>query len=262
MYEVTVLRHKLVEGLAMGEAFRRAIAAGISPRGVEALRDILPECGYALADATQDGPAGLRLLEALQPELAVVGAAMPGMDGMAFVRRARALRLDIQPAIVLLRPQGMGLPGESTLGALGAAVIDQPPGAEALVRALEGLREWRRTLPPDRAERLEALLDAVGVPRHPGRDCLIRAITCVWHDRRRVRGLKKGLYPDIARQTGLTPAQVERAMRHAIEVAWRTGEIEQQHRIFGDTIDARRGKPTCGEMIAQLAEELRWEGRQ
>ena len=85
----------------MGEAFRRAIAAGISPRGVEALRDILPECGYALADATQDGPAGLRLLEALQPELAVVGAAMPGMDGMAFVRRARALRLDIQPAIVL-----------------------------------------------------------------------------------------------------------------------------------------------------------------
>ena len=49
-------------------------------------------------------------------------------------------------------------------------------------------------------------------------------------------------------------------LRHVIDAAWRTGEIEQQHRLFGDTIDARRGKPTCGEMIAQLAEELRWEG--
>jgi hypothetical protein len=45
-----------------------------------------------------------------------------------------------------------------------------------------------------------------------------------------------------------------------IEVAWRTGEIDEQARIFGDTIDARRGRPTCGEMIAQLADILRWEG--
>ena len=66
-------------------------------------------------------------------------------------------------------------------------------------------------------------------------------------------------YPEVARQTGLSPAQVERALRHAIDAAWRNGAIEHQHRIFGDTIDARRGKPTCGEMIAQLAEELRWE---
>ena len=74
------------------------------------------------------------------------------------------------------------------------------------------------------------------------------------------RALRDALYVPVARETNLTPAQVERAMRHAIEVAWRTGEIEQQHRIFGDTIDARRGKPTCGEMIAQLADILRWEG--
>ena len=58
-----------------------------------------------------------------------------------------------------------------------------------------------------------------------------------------------------------TQEQAERAMRYAIDAAWRTGQIDNQHRIFGDTIDARRGKPTCGEMIAQLAEELRWEGR-
>ena len=50
------------------------------------------------------------------------------------------------------------------------------------------------------------------------------------------------------------------AICHVIDCAFRTGEIERQHRIFGDTIDARRGKPTGGEMIAQLADILRWEG--
>ncbi len=245
----------------MSEAYRRAVAAGICRQGVRALEGILGECGWCLAGTAQDGPSGLRLLEALQPELAVVGAVLPGKDGVAFARCTRRLRLDIQPAIVLLRPPGMRLPEEERLGAIGAAVVDQPATVSALEAALEGLDRWRQSLPPDRSERLEALLDGLGVPRHPGRDCLTRAIALVWHDRRRIRGLKKGLYPQIARQTGLSPAQVERAIRHVIEVAWRTGEIEQQHRIFGDTIDAGRGKPICGEMIAQLAEELRWEER-
>ena len=84
----------------------------------------------------------------------------------------------------------------------------------------------------------------------------------VWADRRLLRALKAALYPRACLGTGLTPVQAERAIRHVIDVAWREGAIEQQHRIFGETIDARRGKPTCGEMIAQLAEELRWEGRQ
>ena len=59
---------------------------------------------------------------------------------------------------------------------------------------------------------------------------------------------------------GMTPAQAERAIRYVIDAAWRTGAMEEQNRIFGDTIDARRGRPPCGEMIAQLAEHLRWEG--
>ena len=68
------------------------------------------------------------------------------------------------------------------------------------------------------------------------------------------------VYPEAARPLGGTPAQAERAIRHVIEVAWRRGDIEAQNELFGDTIDARRGRPTCGEMIAQLADILRWEG--
>ena len=121
---------------------------------------------------------------------------------------------------------------------------------------------WRRQEDGDftgDVKRLEALLDALGVPEHPGRECLRRAVALAWADRRTLRALRASLYPRACAETGLTPVQAERAIRHAIDVAWREGAIEQQHRVFGETIDARRGKPTCGEMIAQLAEELRWE---
>ena len=245
----------------MSESRRCAVSAGLTGAALDALREALEAAGWSLVAEAPDGPGGLRLVREREPDAVIAGAVMPGMDGAAFARAVGALRLNLRPAVLLLRPAGLYLPGGAALADLDAAVLDFPVNGPALRRALEGLADASATLPPERAARLEALLDALGVPRHPGRDCLALAIALVWRDRRRLRTLKRDLYPALCRQTGLSPAQAERAMRHAIDVAWRTGEIDAQHRIFGDTIDARRGKPTCGEMIAQLAEELRWEGR-
>lgn len=243
----------------MGVEGSRAVAVGLYGGRIPALEEALVDCGYALAGLAPDGTTGLGLLQALQPTLALVNAVMPGMDGVAFARRARALRLVIQPDILLLAPSGLRLPEPDSLPALGVVTLETPVDADRLKAALDALSKRPRTLPEDKAARLKALLDALGVPLHRGRDCLVLAVTLAWHDAGRVASLKDGVYPEVARQTGLSPAQVERALRHAIDAAWRNGAIEHQHRIFGDTIDARRGKPTCGEMIAQLAEELRWE---
>ena len=243
----------------MGAEDRRAVTVGLYGASAAALREAIEACGYRLAGQTLDGAAGLGLLSALQPRLAVVGAVMPGMDGAAFARRVRSLRLVVQPDVLLLKPAGMRLPEGESLPALNAMVLETPVDAARLRQALEALEGRPKALPGDKAKRLTGLMDALGVPRHPGRECLALAVTLAWHDAGRVASLKNDIYPEVARQTGLTVAQVERALRHAIDAAWRNGAIEHQHRIFGDTIDARRGKPTCGEMIAQLAEELRWE---
>ena len=239
----------------MGVRRGRAVAVGIPGRDLAALA----ENGFDLAGSAESGPEGLRLIEAAQPDLVLAAAIMPGMDGVAFARRARALRLNLRPDILLLKPPGLRLPGESNLAALGTLAMDAPLTGEKLAAALTRLGEMGQALPPQVAAKLRAMLDALGVPPHPGRECLARAVALVWRDRRRLRGLRKDLYPELARRTGLSPAQVERAIRHVIGVAWRDGDIEQQHRLFGDTIDARRGQPTGSEMIAQLAEELRWE---
>ena len=69
------------------------------------------------------------------------------------------------------------------------------------------------------------------------------------------------LYPVIGMRCGVNARRVERAMSHVIDLAWAGGDIDRQYGIFQNTIDAQRGKPTCGEMIAQLAELTRMEGR-
>ena len=226
----------------MGMEGSRAVAVGLYGGRVQALDKALADCGYALAGLAPDGATGLGLLQALQPRLALVNAALPGMDGVDFAKRVRALRLVVQPDILLLAPPGLRLPERDSLPALGVVALESPVDADRLKAVLNALCKRPRALPEDKAARLNCL-----------------AVALAWHDAGRVASLKDGIYPEVARQTGLTVAQVERAVRHAIDAAWRNGAIEHQHRIFGDTIDARRGKPTCGEMIAQLAEELRWE---
>ena len=80
-----------------------------------------------------------------------------------------------------------------------------------------------------------------------------------WRPAPRAPRLTTALYPLVGRRHGVSARKVEQSMRYAIELAWKRGRIDEQYRIFRGTIDAQRGKPTCGEMIAQLADILRME---
>ena len=121
-------------------------------------------------------------------------------------------------------------------------------------------REGARRVPEKTAARLEQLLTRLGLPNREGRAFLNKAILCAWQDGRLLQALTKRLYPMVAECFGVDAKKVERDMRRTIEYAWKYGAIDEQYAIFGGTIDAQRGKPTCGEMIAQLADILRLEG--
>ena len=74
-----------------------------------------------------------------------------------------------------------------------------------------------------------------------------------------INQITKSLYPEIAKKFGTTPSRVERAIRHAIEVAWGRGEVDLMENIFGYTVSAAKGKPTNSEFIAMIADKLRLE---
>ena len=72
-----------------------------------------------------------------------------------------------------------------------------------------------------------------------------------------INQITKQLYPDLAKKYKTTPSRVERAIRHAIEVAWNRGQVETVENIFGYTVNSNKGKPTNSEFIAMIADKLR-----
>ena len=218
-----------------------------------ALTGLLETCGYSPVNAARDLPSALTVISKRRFALALTTAALPGGDGLELARRITMLPLARYPDVLILSPEGFLLPDPSRLAEYGAAMLT---AVEGLPDAANALREGERPLTPARSARLKRLLDRLGIPCHRGREVLARAVALVWRDRENIRNI----FPAAGRPFGLTGPQAERALRHAIEAAWTGGKMEEQQSIFGDTTDAERGRPTCGEMIARLADILRREG--
>lgn len=102
------------------------------------------------------------------------------------------------------------------------------------------------------------MIHQIGVPAHiKGYQYLRRAIMMVIEDEDLINLVTKRLYPAVAQTYGTTASRVERAIRHAIEVAWDRGDIDTINSYFGYTIQSSRGKPTNSEFIALIADKLR-----
>lgn len=106
------------------------------------------------------------------------------------------------------------------------------------------------------------ILHQVGVPAHiKGYQFLRDAILLAVEDHEYINAVTKRLYPEIAKRNGTTASRVERAIRHAIEVAWDRGDVDTLNGYFGYTIHSLRGKPTNSEFIAMIADKIRLDKR-
>lgn len=123
-------------------------------------------------------------------------------------------------------------------------------------------QKTRTTIPKETAEDLEVVvtkwLHEMGVPAHiKGYHYLREAIMMSVEDIEMLNSITKILYPTIAKKYQTIPSRVERAIRHAIEVAWSRGNMEMFDSIFGYTINISKGKPTNSEFIAMIADKIR-----
>lgn len=102
------------------------------------------------------------------------------------------------------------------------------------------------------------LMHEVGVPAHiRGYDYIRDSILLSLENRNMLKAITKDLYPTVAKNNNTTASRVERAIRHAIEVAWGRGDIDTLNSIFGFTVKSSKGKPTNGEFISMLTERIR-----
>ena len=106
--------------------------------------------------------------------------------------------------------------------------------------------------------RVTKMIHDVGVPAHiKGYQYIREAIILSISNDNMINNVTKLLYPTLAKKFGTTPSRVERAIRHAIEVAWNRGQIEMHEKIFGYTVNSNKGKPTNSEFIAMVADRIR-----
>ena len=137
-------------------------------------------------------------------------------------------------------------------------VADREAEREQVRQELRKLLEYNRLGKFDPEQEVRKILLELGAPDHlVGHAYVVQGILLVVQDRMYINNITFGLYPQLAVMFDTTPARVERAIRHLIEVTWARGDYEILNRYFGNTISASKGKPTNGEFIARLANEIR-----
>ena len=223
------------------------------------LREIIEKTdGFTVVGATGDGAEAIQIIERLRPDLAVIDLVLPGIDGLGVLRQLK--RQESKTKVLMLSACFTDqIVGEAmNLGAV--YFFSKPCMVEALLERMQAVFG-----PPVTAEerasalknQVTSVIHEIGVPAHiKGYQYLREAIIIAVDDMEVINAVTKVLYPAVAKRFATTPSRVERAIRHAIEVAWDRGDLETLQKYFGYTVSNAKGKPTNSEFIAMIADRL------
>jgi len=217
---------------------------------------------FAIAGVANDGEQAMQLLEERRPDILVLDLMLAKKDGLSVLKSMAGW--DRRPAVVATSGFMTDYVASAAAGLGVAYLILKPCDMEALVDRLEELRgDTARSISVRRApgQSIEALVTGIiheiGVPAHiKGYQYLREAIIIAVNDMDVINAITKVLYPQVAKTFQTTPSRVERAIRHAIEVAWDRGDLDTLQRFFGYTVSNTKGKPTNSEFIALIADKL------
>ena len=218
-----------------------------------------------------DGMEALERAAELQPDLMLLELVLPKLDGLEVLRRLREQDAHCRVIVLSGFVNGKVIAECSACGA--DYFIPKPCDVQALIARIRQLSfdlprtpgvgvDFRRKEEPSYQDAdLEAIvtdiIHEIGVPAHiKDYQYLREAIILTIKDMDMINAVTKVLYPEVAKRFGTTPSRVERAIRHAIEVAWDRGDVETLQRFFGYTVSGIKGKPTNSEFIAMIADNL------
>lgn len=223
-----------------------------------------------LVAVAENGVEVLELVSQYHPDVLILDVIMPHLDGIGVLERLARDQRETRPKVIALTAFGQESLTQR-MHSLGADYfILKPFSLEVLAQRVRQLVNGPVTTSvagpagPTRSLDLEVtqIIHEVGIPAHiKGYLYLREAILMVIDDVGLLSLVTKELYPSVARKFKTTPSRVERAIRHAIEVAWNRGNLTAIHKIFSHTVSKERGKPTNSEFIAMVADKLRMESR-
>lgn len=225
---------------------------------------------------TADGIEAVRLNEELRPDALVTENVLQRLDGLGVLQRILEKHGGHKPVSILMSGIVNGHV-TSQAAAYGVSyVMLKPCHMPTLVTRIRELcrSSELRTVTnqpvakiarpaPSLETEVTEIIHEIGVPAHiKGYQYLREAIIMAVKDMEAINAVTKILYPEVARKFSTTPSRVERAIRHAIEVAWDRGDIETLQKYFGYTVSNIKGKPTNSEFIAMIADMIQLRHRE
>lgn len=228
-------------------------------------RDIIRTQGdMDLVAETSDGIEVMELINKFHPDVVLMELALTRQDGMEVLRKLSETQSG--PSVIVLSAF-VNAKVVSECSALGAVYFIPKPCDMDSVLAHMRLTQQSKGYPgvpvltgpaePSLEAMVTEVIHEIGVPAHiKGYKYLREAIIMTVEDPEMINGVTKILYPAVARAYSTTPSRVERAIRHAIEVAWDRGDVDTLQKYFGYTVSGVKGKPTNSECIAMIADNL------
>jgi two-component system response regulator (stage 0 sporulation protein A) len=231
------------------------------------IRQMMEESGdFEVVGDTGDGQEAWRLVVEQHPALLVTDLVLPGLDGFALLRRCADLG-EICPRVIVVSAfcgrQTVAEAAELGVWAFLPKPVNGPSLLEHMRRAMRTEDAGEESVSPALEAQVTAIIHEIGVPAHiKGYQYLREAILIAVADMDVINAVTKVLYPEVARRFDTTASRVERAIRHAIEVAWDRGDLETLQKYFGYTVNSAKGKPTNSEFIAMIADRLSLQMKQ
>lgn len=235
----------------------------------EASRNALSSYGVELLSAPKDGIKLLDEISEKKPQVIIMDAFMSGLDAAGVITALSRLEPEIIPGVIVTSAFGSPKLEREMLDAGADCFMTRPFDYGRLAMKLHELAR-ERSVPkkgiitrfPKPTSELEVtvteIIHQIGVPAHiKGYHYLRYAIMSAVETPEIINAVTKQLYPDVAKHFSTTASRVERAIRHAIEVAWDRGDVDVLNSYFGYTIHTSRGKPTNSEFIAMISDKLR-----
>ena len=239
------------------------------------VKDCFLRAGCRYIEEAVNGEDALARISRQHPDIVIIDIWMSKVDGLSVVRSAKTMSYgnDKPPIIIMTSPISNQNIFVQALQAGADLCLIKPINQSNLIEYAETMLKNRNSkaeeqsgahekTEPDNTPDIEAqvtrIIHQIGVPAHiKGYQYLRTAILLTVKDSDIINSVTKVLYPSVAKKYQTTTSRVERAIRHAIEVAWDRGDVDTLNSYFGYTIQNNRGKPTNSEFIAMIADNLR-----
>ncbi|MCQ2450361.1 MAG: sporulation transcription factor Spo0A [Clostridia bacterium] len=235
----------------------------------QVLNSAFSNYGMKVTLCEKDGKKLLEEIDREKPDVVLADVFMPNLDILGVLANVKNMNPKDKPMVMAMSGFDNSRLEKETLNAGASFYFIKPFDIDTLASRIMQLSSWNSDNEPivlknnvvtdtDLEYMITEIIHQIGVPAHiKGYNYLREAIMLSVKDSEMINAVTKLLYPTIAKHNATTSSRVERAIRHAIEVAWDRGDIDTLNAYFGYTIQNDRGKPTNSEFIAMIADKLR-----